>query len=119
MKDINELYVVIDTEVVERRAKGFRDNCTLDRLFPDEETMHRALEGFSNEQILQAVVEKGLRSGYCVWCESRIRPNGQWISLPETYAKMIQEKKYIPHNQGICNVCEDEQIKKDDETTSF
>ena len=118
MRDIKELYRMIDIGVEERRAKGFRDNCTLDRLFPDEETMHRELEGFSNEQILQAVVEKRLRSGYCAWCDNMIRPNGQWMKLPASYARLIKEGKYTPHNQGICDPCEVKLKQEDDEVTS-
>jgi len=118
MRDIQELYRLIDIGVKERRAKGFRDNCTLDLLFPDDETMHRELEGFDNEQILQAVVEKELRSGYCAWCKNSIRSNGQWMTLPAEYAQMIQEGKYNPHNQGICTTCGDSEIKLDDERTS-
>ena len=118
MRSIKELYRLIDNGVQERRANGFRDNCTLDQLFPNEKIMYAALDGFSNEQILQAVVEKGLRSGYCAWCESRIRPNGQWMTLPATYAELINEKKYTPHNQGVCDVCEERMKKEDDEKTA-
>jgi len=119
MKDITELYSVIDRGVEGRRANGFRDNCTLDLLFPDEEAMHKALEGFSNEQILQAVVEKKLRSCYCAWCKDSIRPNGRWMTLPAEYAQMIHEKTYNPHNQGVCDVCEERMKREDDEIRAY
>ena len=97
MRDIKELYKIVDTRLNGRDAKDF----TLERLVPDE----KELEGFSDVQLIAVLTDRGLRIPYCCWCEDMIKPNGKWIEMPYAYKAMLITNKFLMRNQGICPVC--------------
>ena len=97
MKDIKELYNLVDTRLDGREAKEF----TLEKLVPDE----TELEGFTDIQLIAVLTDRGMRIPYCCWCEDMIKPNGKWIEMPPAYHAMLLTNKFLMRNQGICPTC--------------
>ncbi|MBD3303736.1 hypothetical protein GF343_01200 [Candidatus Woesearchaeota archaeon] len=97
MRDLKELYQLVDHRLDGRPADKF----TLEQLVPKMEE----LEGFTDTQIIFVVTDRNLRVPYCTWCEDRIKPNGKWINIPDSYKALILTGKYLPKNQTACDKC--------------
>ncbi|MBW3004442.1 hypothetical protein KY310_01255 [Candidatus Woesearchaeota archaeon] len=99
MRSTDELRKLVESRLDGRPADKF----TLERLVPDMSE----LEGFTDDQLIAVVTGLHLRVPYCCYCDSRIKPNGKWIDIPESYRALIRAKKYLPKNQTLCDRCGD------------
>lgn len=97
MRQINELYQLVDSRLNGKNPREF----TLEKLVPDE----KELEGFTDIQLIAVLTDRGMRIPYCCWCEDMIKPNGEWIEMPNSYKALILTNKFLMRNQGICPTC--------------
>jgi len=97
MRPINELYQIVDSKLDGRDPSGF----TLEKLVPDE----TELDGFTENQLIAVLTDRGMRIPYCCWCEDMIKPNGTWIEMPNSYKALILTNKSLKVQQAICPIC--------------